>query len=952
MTSAWDLFEREGELEVLSQALRGIADGQGALAVVEGAAGIGKTRLLEAARDTARACGLRVLSARCSELERDFTFGVVRQLFDGWLARTAPERRDALLSGPGSQAGEIFTRFDSPEWPAGDFAVLHGLYWLTANACDDEPLVLLMDDLQWCDTPTLRYVTHLLPRLEGLKLLVVAALRDQEVGCDEELLRRITTDPATTRVHPAVLSRTATSCLLEQALLGGVHPVFAAACYRATGGSPLLLGELARTITARGMRPDDVNAHQVVDLGPDAVSHLVTARMIRLPPASVALAKAVAVLGEGVELGAVARLAGQDLAAASVSASELRRLEILHAETHGAMPTLAFVHPLVRAAVYESIDPVERADAHARAARLLTEAGAGHQEVAAHLLRVAPAGNLETVTVLREAAADATQRGSPDGAYAYLRRCLDEPPPAGQRLDVLVALGRAASYIDLKAAAGYQQQAYDQANDPVLRARVATGLGSIYSLLSELDRSLALLAEAASQAQQRLPASHEDLKRQLQAGLLTALALTPGRHGCAEQLAQLRRLPPHDSIGGRLLDCVIAYCDMTIRDPAAISRARQALSDGSLIEHASGESALFLAWVVLLEADDEQAMDSLQSAFEQAHLHGSIRSLWAAHHFRGAGWLWRGQLAEAELDEREAIRLAELGRIEFGRQLSGAQLALVHMEQGRLDEAEQLLRSNTVPATPQVPGDFLTLEALARLRRLRGDHQAALRGALTARDAWATHDLREPVWTFWRTEAALCLHGLARPEEAAEYAADNLQLAQRWKAPRTLGRALRISALLRGGREGIDMLHQAVAHLEHSPARLEHAKALADLGAALRRSGHRVQARDPLRRALDLATACGATAMAGRVRGELVAAGARPRRNELTGPQSLTPSERRVAVLAVTQATNREIAQTLFITPKTVEVHLGSVYRKLGISTRTRLASVLGPLEVVNETTP
>ncbi|MFB6518060.1 helix-turn-helix transcriptional regulator [Streptomyces sp. NPDC056401] len=949
MMSPWDLFERESELTVLSRALKTAGSGSGGFTVVTGSAGIGKSRLLASVRETARTDGQRVLSARGSELERDFAFGVVRQLFEAMLADADAGERAALLAGPAAQAAEVFTGFGSS---AGDFAVLHGLYWLTANGCESESLVLLVDDLQWCDTPSLRFLAHLLPRLEGLGLLVVAGLRTHEVGTDEHLLRQITADPAVTLVRPAALSRAATAALLARALDGSVDPAFATACHRATGGNPLLLRELARTISARGVLPNAVNARRVVDLGPHAVAPLVADRMARLPGASVALARAVAVLGDGAGLGTAAELADQELLAASSAATGLKQLEILHTESATAMPTLGFVHPLVRAAVYEAIDPVERATSHARAARLLTTAGAGHQQVAAHLLRVAPARDPATVTVLRAAAADSARRGSPDGAYAYLRRCLSEPPPADQRLDVLLALGEAASYVDVQAAAQYQQEAYDQLTDPVQRAQVATVLGTIYSLLSELDRSVALLAAAETEAEQRLPAGKEDLTRQLQAGLLTALALSPGRYGCAQQLERLRRLPPHDSIGGRLLDCVIAYCDLTVRDPEAVSRARRALRDGSLVARAGGESALFLAWVVLLDADDHDAMGSIQDAFEHAHHHGSIRSLWAAHHFRAAGWLWRGQLAEAELDQRESLRLAELGRVEFGRQLSSAQLALILMEQGRLDEAEQILRSNAAPAVPRMPGDFLTLEVLARVQRRNGDLQGALRTALTSGQGWAAHDLREPVWTFWRSESALCLKALGRHEEAAAYAADDLRLAEQWQAPRTLGRSLRINALLHGTGEGLDLLHRAVAVLEPSPARLEYAKALADLGAALRRAGRRVQARDPLRRALDLATTCGATPLADRAREELLAAGARPRRSTLTGPHSLTPSEQRVARLAATQATNREIAQALFITPKTVEVHLGRIYRKLGITTRTQLADALDVRATTSDSTP
>jgi DNA-binding CsgD family transcriptional regulator len=154
--------------------------------------------------------------------------------------------------------------------------------------------------------------------------------------------------------------------------------------------------------------------------------------------------------------------------------------------------------------------------------------------------------------------------------------------------------------------------------------------------------------------------------------------------------------------------------------------------------------------------------------------------------------------------------------------------------------------------------------------------------------------------------------------------------------------ALRAAGLVEGGTRGLELLDQAVAVLEPSLARLEHARALLDLGAALRRANRRAAARDPLRRALDAADACGARPLAGRARRELRAAGGRPRRNRISGAEGLTASERRIASMAAEGLSNPEIAQALFITKKTVETHLGNVYRKLGIRSRAQLARALG----------
>jgi DNA-binding CsgD family transcriptional regulator len=163
-----------------------------------------------------------------------------------------------------------------------------------------------------------------------------------------------------------------------------------------------------------------------------------------------------------------------------------------------------------------------------------------------------------------------------------------------------------------------------------------------------------------------------------------------------------------------------------------------------------------------------------------------------------------------------------------------------------------------------------------------------------------------------------------------------------WGTDRALGMALRAAGLVEGGERGIELLEEAAVTLERSPARLEHAAALADLGAALRRSNRRADARDPLRRALDLAEACGAPPLVERARQELRAAGGRPRRARSSGADGLTASERRTAAMAADGLSNPEIAQALFVTKKTVESHLGSAYRKLGIRSRTELAAALG----------
>lgn len=190
----------------------------------------------------------------------------------------------------------------------------------------------------------------------------------------------------------------------------------------------------------------------------------------------------------------------------------------------------------------------------------------------------------------------------------------------------------------------------------------------------------------------------------------------------------------------------------------------------------------------------------------------------------------------------------------------------------------------------------------------------------------------------WKPNAALALHRLGRDDDARRLAEEAVDEARRWAAPRALGLALRATGLITG-RDG--PLREAVAVLAPTAARLEHARALVDLGAVLRRDNRRSTARDELARGRELAATCGADALAEQARDELVAAGARPRTVAISGPAALTASERRVAELAADGLSNRAVAQALFVSTKTIETHLGHAYRKLGVTGRDELAGAL-----------
>jgi DNA-binding CsgD family transcriptional regulator len=256
-----------------------------------------------------------------------------------------------------------------------------------------------------------------------------------------------------------------------------------------------------------------------------------------------------------------------------------------------------------------------------------------------------------------------------------------------------------------------------------------------------------------------------------------------------------------------------------------------------------------------------------------------------------------------------------------------------------LNEAAALLEHAELGPMQGTRPEVRFLHTRARARLARGESQAAI-ADLRACQAQEAFGFRNPNVLAWRSTLALALPDSAR-DEALELAELELELARKIGQPRAIGIALRARGLLSTGEQQISMLTQATTTLEASPSRLEHARALTDLGAALRRASRRNAARPLLAHALDIASRCDARALATRAREELIAAGARPRRERLSGIDALTASERRVAHMAATGMTNREIAQALFVTTKAIAGHLTHVYEKLDITGRAQLPDAL-----------
>jgi DNA-binding CsgD family transcriptional regulator len=928
------LRERGRELDELEALAQEARCGAGRLVVVEAAAGLGKTRLLQAARDSGRAAGLRVLSARATELERDFPYALVRQLFEPALAALGDDERDTLLRGAVAPARGALGLAE-PSAGGDPFTVLHGLYWLTAAFAEQQPLVLAVDDAHWADAASLDVLRFLVPRLEELPVLLVVACRPNEPGADRALTR-IATDSAARRLVPRALSATGTTALLADELGAEPDAPFAEACHEVTGGNPFLLCEVARTAVAEGLAPSAEETTRVYELAPERVTRTVEVRLARLTPPARAVARALVVLGDGADARLVAALAELDLATVAQAADALRAAAILD---HDA--TLRFIHPLVRTALAADLPSGERAAAHARAAALLRERGAGAEQLATHLVATEACGERATAETLLTAGRAALANGATRSACAYLTRALREPAPDDLRpaiLDAIVTAGIRASdrtLFETTLPAVMEQLE----RDPDLSRRWTIKVSMWMILSGHAGKAIRLVERELARAIARDDA---ELAFQLEAqlGVVTQRPLTVGRARLGAYVDRLQE----DSATSRLAAALASEWhtyDGTMQD--AVAAARRALAhDGRIFLEqpellAPGRPVLALIMAGELDAAKRAADQALTYARRRHAAPELFAAMWMQG---GVAWAY-GDLAAAEADNRQALEIARLGRLRFAEPALRAGLASLLIQRGELDAAEAELES--IGATGEIPNIVwfaMSLFPRGQLRLEQGRYAEAVADFLQLErlsECWGVIGVPQ---TPARIGVVRALAAAGDPR-APEKAQGALAHARRFGAPGHLSMALRAAALTLGGDQRLAALEEAVTLLDGSPARLMRAEALVELGTALRRARRDVDARPPLREGLDLARRCGATGLAKTAFDELAATGERGRRYTPIGAASLTPSQRRVAELAASGLTNRQIAQTLFLTVKTIESHLAAAYDGLGIRSRQELPAAL-----------
>jgi DNA-binding CsgD family transcriptional regulator len=603
--------------------------------------------------------------------------------------------------------------------------------------------------------------------------------------------------------------------------------------------------------------------------------------------------------------------------------------------------TVRFTHPILRTAIYGDLSPAERERLHHSAAATLRQRDAPAVEVAAHVMHTEPAADPEAVALLRKAARDALALGDAAGAAGLLSRAVDEPPADGDHAAVLLELGQARARAGAPEAIEPLSEIVERSEDATVIAAAAIELGGMLFYAGRAAEGAAILRRA----QERLPAG-EPAREQVEIALLgvsyTSASARPEADATSADLRDpggpARTVLQATTLAALAMDEV-----MYLRSASTtVDRAQRALGD-LLLEPPRGENWAMLALAALAVADGlDAALRGTDEILAQARKRGAALTVATMSALRAGITLRRGDLAAAQADAQAAIDLAPgLLGAELPLVLAVSAAVLAGLER---DETPDSLRRLIDRTGVRYDTDFLVGSQLRYasgvLRAAAGNHEAAIEELRGCADYPASGG-ENPAMLPWRSAAALSLAELGRHDEARTLAADEVRRATSFGAARAIGIALRAQALVGPPAERSKGLASALDLLAPSPARLEHGRVLVDLGATSRAAGQRTAAREPLLEGLALAGRCGARALERRARAELAAIGVRPRTTEHAGADSLTPSERRVAALAAAGGTNREIAQTLFVTEKTVETHLGRAFRKLDISSRRQLPDVL-----------
>jgi DNA-binding CsgD family transcriptional regulator len=935
------LVGRGMELDTLRERLTAVRAGQASLVNLVGPTGIGKTSLLRAFIDDVASQDLTVLHGSCSQVEAGAGYGGVRALF-GPLGLTEEGAEDhPLLKGAARRALPALTTSPAEGKllaPESVFPAMHGLYWLAANLMSERPLLLALDDVHWCDERSLRWLDFMLRRADALPLLMVLAQHSETEPVASSALADIAAGARSRTLRIAPLGAGEVAELIHQNFPSAVEtaPSFAKRAARVSGGVPLMLSTLLHELQDMGVEPDTAGSRRIDEVGGHIVARSVRGVLDRQPSWVRDVATALAILGGRVPeyLGT---FAGVSRTAVSDAVAVLRRAEMVTPD--GA----DLVHDVVRAAVLDLLDAETRNELRAKAALLLSDTGRPAEEVANQLLLLTEPSQPWMPGVLCDAATQAENRGAPEAAARYLYRVLAFEP---ESVPVRVQLAGAIAQINPMEALLLLEEALERPLDIRTRITVALRYGMTALSVQRAPAAAGVLKEAleALEAEMGPQPSPADTELHTMAESVLLMAGTDEKSTIAASRDRAARIaePPGDTAAQRQMLAalnVLATMDGTSARRTAAQARRVLGRPGAAPESWSLAAASF----TFSAADEsEDCLNALGDLLRRSQERAEVWTYVLALSTRALVLQGLGSIPDALADAQTAVEIS--GQEGWGENMTMPQIALATVLVDRDDpqRAEETLSGIKRKNLDQFVMEYhWYLMARGRARWLVGDREGALEVFRGCGASMEEARFTNPVFAPWWVQACCVLSELGRPEEGRELAEHGAKLADRWDTPRAHGLAAVARGVLAPGAQGTGLLREAVRTLKGSVARAEHARAEFLLGSGLLRNGERRAAREQLRAAVDHAHRCGALALARHARKLLVTAGGRMRQMSTSPLDLLTGTERKVVGLAATGSSNRAIAESLFVTVRTVETHLTSAYRKLGVSRRADLGTIL-----------
>ncbi|MFE7901076.1 LuxR C-terminal-related transcriptional regulator [Streptomyces sp. NPDC057424] len=946
--------------------------GTGGVVLLRGATGTGRTSVLEAAVEAAAAQGMRVLRARCAPGYAAGPFAAVLQLLDPVVALERPD-------------------------PAGDEREQAALLWRILHAhASASPMLLAVDDVHLADGPSYRWLVEAARHVGRLPLPVLLAVTERSQYDIEPPAPGFThtLSPALVTTHTLVPLTPSSAARLVRAEHPDAPAEWIGTCARAGAGSPLLLRALLDDLGAvlprrcAGRAPADAEGTRGYAPAdePSTLSHLPAGdprTPSRLPagdlltpgpgpapcyppvpetsaalypgsypaavhwwldsagPATAEVARVLAVLEEGdgavgratgdpggPPAGLLAGVAGADPARVAGWLTAMTGLGVLRPGPDGHP---RYAHPLLRDAVLTGVPEARRRAVHRAAAAALLHRGAPTGTVARQLLLSGPVGAPWAPAVLRDAAALALREARSDQAVMFLRRALEEPLPEDHRQRILTELG-SLECAGREPSAGMSRltEALRLHGTPQDRVRAAVALGTALAGRGRTRAAVEVLRTVDGQL-----SGHPDLGAALQ----TASALLSDQDQTVRQdvyrcLSDTAERSP-ELVGPAARALLVRYAAT-----AALTSAQDAMRQvrALLAEPAHPLTEPFLLGTAAAVAQWADELDEADRLVDRG-LAGQRPDL--LHPMHAALLNTRADLAAARGEYAQLP--AERPAPAHGPSNVHAVTLIALVETGRTQEARRLADGFDLREAPDSWELNRFLYARGTQRAAAGDTAGALHDFLECGRRQTARDVVSPVVTPWRSAAAECRLALGSPREALTLAEEELRLARVWGTPRTVGRALRVLGTVTGGRRGLLLADEAVQLLTDAPpaAQGELVSALLAQGRQLTAAGERARARECLRTAAQRAERLGAVRLRTLAEEALREGGARRPATARTGSGSLTGSELRIARLAADGRTNTEIAGLLHLARRTVETHLTSTYRKLGIRRRAELRQAL-----------